>query len=191
MSHLTAEQLVDLVEGARAEPSAPHLATCASCRRQLADLRAMISAAADVEVPEPSPLFWDHLSARVREAVAAEDIPRGAWWQLPSWAKLVLPAGIAAVVAITIGYMLTVRGIGPIPAQPFTPMAISAVAESADDPSLSLVADLVEQMDWDAASDVGVPTHAGAADEAMGELSSAERREMHRLLKEALARPGA
>src|SRR6185436_8662720 len=40
---------------------------------QLDELRAMLAAARDVDVPEPSPLFWDHLSARVSEAVAAEE----------------------------------------------------------------------------------------------------------------------
>ncbi len=39
----------------------------------------MMSVAAEVEVPEPSPLFWDHLSARVGEAVAAEQAPRRSW----------------------------------------------------------------------------------------------------------------
>ena len=71
--HLQPDELVDVAEGTRPESSVPHLASCEVCRLQLADLKATISAAADVEVPEPSPLFWDHLSARVRDAVAALD----------------------------------------------------------------------------------------------------------------------
>jgi hypothetical protein len=74
--HLQPDDLVDLAEGTRPEASAPHLASCAECRRQLADMRAMMSAAADVDVPEPSPLFWDHLSARVSESVSGEGAPR-------------------------------------------------------------------------------------------------------------------
>ena len=58
--HVKPDELVDIAEGTRAESSAPHLATCDDCRRQLADVRTMMSAAAEVEVPEPSPLFWDH-----------------------------------------------------------------------------------------------------------------------------------
>ena len=38
--HLEADELIDLAEGARPESSAPHLAACAQCRAQLADLRA-------------------------------------------------------------------------------------------------------------------------------------------------------
>src|SRR2546428_190985 len=71
MSHLSPEELIDIAEGTRLETSVPHLATCASCREQLVDVREMMSTV-DVDVPEPSPLFWDHLSARVSAAVAAE-----------------------------------------------------------------------------------------------------------------------
>src|SRR6476469_3139983 len=70
--HLNTDELVDIAEGTRTEAAAPHLASCEPCRAQLCELRAMIAAAKDVDVPEPSPLFWDHLSARVSEAVAAD-----------------------------------------------------------------------------------------------------------------------
>ena len=70
--HLNAEQFVDIADGTRPESSAPHLTVCEPCRAQLCELRAMMAAAKDVNVPEPSPLFWDHLSSRVSEAVAAE-----------------------------------------------------------------------------------------------------------------------
>lgn len=45
-------------------------------------------------------------------------------------------------------------------------------------------------MDWEDASEIGVPLHAGVADEAIDNLSPGERRELQRLLQE-LARPGA
>jgi len=71
--HLSAGELVDLAEGTRAPGSAPHLASCDACRRALEGLRVtMAGIEAAVEVPEPPPLFWDRLSARVGEAVAAE-----------------------------------------------------------------------------------------------------------------------
>ena len=56
MAHLTADQFVDVADGVLADSDMPHLASCADCRRQLADLRAMMTEAADVEAPEPSPL---------------------------------------------------------------------------------------------------------------------------------------
>src|SRR4051794_29807445 len=76
--HLNAEELVDIAEGTRGESAAPHLAGCEPCRAQLRELRAMMATARDVDVPEPSPLFWDHLSARISDAIAAAPgQPRG------------------------------------------------------------------------------------------------------------------
>ena len=97
MRHLTEGELLDLAEGAQPEPSAGHLASCEACRRQLMDLRSAMTAAAAVDVPEPSPLFWEHLSARVREAVEAEGRSSGAGWRLrwPSW-QATVPIGALA-----------------------------------------------------------------------------------------------
>ena len=52
--HLSAIDLVDLAEGRRAPDSAPHLAACDRCRRQLDDLQTVIALAATADVPEPS-----------------------------------------------------------------------------------------------------------------------------------------
>src|SRR5258705_10923481 len=83
--HLNADDLVDLAEGARPESSAPHLAACPQCRAHLEELRGTMSAIADVDVPEPSPLFWDHFSQRVHDAVATEAMDaRGAARLRPS-----------------------------------------------------------------------------------------------------------
>ena len=50
MRHLTLEQLVDVAEGVRTEPSMPHLQSCEVCRTQLAELRRTLSAAREVDV---------------------------------------------------------------------------------------------------------------------------------------------
>jgi anti-sigma-K factor RskA len=100
--HLKAGELVDLVEGTRPESSAPHLAACAACRQQLADARAMMALATDVAVPEPSPLFWDHLSDRVRQAVAAEPEPRRSWIPSLTWTRVLVPVASLAVVALVV-----------------------------------------------------------------------------------------
>jgi hypothetical protein len=189
--HLTPEQFIDLVEGASAESAAGHLQTCERCRTQLADLRELRTiSATGGDVPEPSPLFWNQLSARVHEAIAAEGEPRVAWWRPSTWPWLALPVGAGAMVALVLAFVLTSRGLEPVPVPEPTPIAASAPDPVVEDASLSLVADLAAQMDWDSASEIGAPLHAGAADEAIGDLSPAERRELQRLLQE-LARPGA
>jgi hypothetical protein len=196
MRHLHPEELIDLADGARAEASAPHLQTCEGCRRQLAELRAVMRAAAQVDVPEPSPLFWDHFSARVRDAVAVGGPPRRAPW-------LGLSAAVCAAVIIAV---VTLRvGHAPGVAAPSAPAASLAPAERdvadadlaafPDDPSLDLVADLAAQVDWDAAGapgfDTPLETHEDAADNAVGQLTAVERGELQRLLKQELTRPGA
>ena len=203
--HLTPEELIDLAEGARAEAAAPHLQSCEVCRHQIAVLRSAMSAVADAPggpggpggiVPEPSPLFWDHLSQRVREAVAAEETPASAFvgWRwgmaLPgSWRAWAM-AGAAAAVVISI-YVTVPRTLTPPSGARGGAAAVSAALEpfgAADDPSLALVADLTEQMDPQTIAETGWSSHVGAVDEVVASLTDDERLELQRLLKEELAK---
>jgi hypothetical protein len=207
MRHLTPDEfveLVDRVEGIVAEADVPHLATCERCRQQLAELRATLAMASEVEVPEPSPLFWDHFSSRVREAVATEGEPRHRWWpRLWSWPGVMAPISAVAASVVILG--LVFRAPGPVPATP--PVATVAVsmprpvqasstvdllsdAVAADDPSLALVADLTDSLGWDAAADAGLASD-GSAEHAVTHLSPVELQELERLLKEVLRPKGA
>src|SRR5476651_1124888 len=113
MRHLTPEELVDLAEGSRLSSSEPHLEGCEACRRQLADVAAMMSAATAFEVSEPSPLYWDHFSARVREAVAAEGAPRRrSWFGLSSWSRVALSFTTGTLAALVFASVVTLR-VGP------------------------------------------------------------------------------
>src|SRR5437867_1359890 len=98
--HLAPEELVDIVEGTAAEASAPHLASCPSCRQQLADLRAVMSAASDLDVPEPSPVFWSQQSRRIAEAVESEHISRRVWWLEWARPRLLIPVSAVAVAVL-------------------------------------------------------------------------------------------
>ena len=202
--HLSADQLVDLAEGTQPESAAPHLASCAVCRRQLADMREMMSVAADVEMPEPSPLFWDHLAARVGEAVAAERAPRRSWIGAMPW-RLVAPVASAAALVLLALVVSSSRGpatggratIGPPPASS-SPLAPDAGARTdllsdstgTEDASLTLVAALTADMDPERADEAGLAGR-GSAEHAVTHLNDGELRELRRLLTEALARPGA
>ena len=196
--HVSPDELVDLAEGTSSESAARHVESCEECRRQLADIRAMMSEVAEVDVPEPSPLFWDHFSERVRQAVALAGAPRGAsWWERWSWPRVVVPLSAAAFAAIIIAAVLGTRP-GVPPASPEASPASQASAgldlplfeplDPSTDPSLSLVADLAAELDWDTASGMELTTHAGGPDEAVGELTKGELGELQRLLKEELAR---
>ena len=202
MKHLNPEELVDLAEGTRPESSAPHLRSCAACREQLAEARAMLSAVADIEVPEPSPLFWDHFSDRVRQAVAVEPEPRRSWIGAVSWPRL-MPAVSLAIAALVVIVMLNGRATMPrgeagVAHAPAAAMADAHASRdlfadapgSVEDPSLTLVAALSGDLDWDRAGEAGL-AGAGSAEHAVTHLNDGELLELRRLLAEELARPGA
>ena len=192
MSHLSPETFVDLLDGTTREDAVPHLAACDVCRRELETLRATWQAAVDADVPEPSPLFWDHLSARVASAVAAEgQTKRAPWWRV-GWSWNV--AGLAAAAAAAVIVAVLVRPLGPATPVATTSSAPAAVASSApaeplaplaDDESIALVADLASELDWDGVSEMGLAAEGGAA-RAVAELDEGERVELQRLLAEAL-----
>ena len=199
MRHLTEGELLDLAEGGQPARSAGHLASCEACRRQLMDLRsAMTAVAAAGDVPEPSPLFWDHLSARVREAVDAESRPESGWLRRwPAW-RAVVPIGALAMLALTAALMLrpahessTAENAAAGSEIADTAADAGGLAQLTDDPSLTLLADLTADLDWDAASEAGLAPRTDAVDDAVTSLSGGERRELHRLLREALRPPGA
>jgi hypothetical protein len=206
--HLKPDELVDLAEGARSESSAPHLAVCADCRRELGEMRAMMSAVADVDVPEPSPLFWDHLSARVGDRVASERKPSPAWLDVATWRRVVMPAWAAVVASLIVVAVLGSRLMAPEPppgastsatlkGSPDTPQgsppavadanaSIEVLGDAAsDDASLMLVASLTSAMDLDAAEDAGLAPD-GSAEHALTQMPVAELRELQRLLKAEL-----
>jgi len=205
-SHLTPEQLIDLAEGAAPEASAPHLAGCEACRRELAGLRAMLSDAAGVPVPEPSPLYWDHLSARVRDAVEQEAARPRSWRERLLQPLVLVPSLGAALAVAIVAVMLPRQGLAPdIPASPPGPLNVIVTAPStspslppllplgsADDPQLRLVAAYAATLDWDEMRDeVGYDVPNGLGDAVAGALTAGEQRELQRLLAEEMAQPRA
>jgi hypothetical protein len=202
--HLNAEELVDVAEGTRPEGAVPHLAGCESCRGQLRELRAVLSAAQRVDVPEPSPLFWDHLSARVSEAVAQEDArlpPKRS--VAPTMAALfrvrAFQAGLGIAAALLIGIAV---GSGPQAPVVIAPSLSVDVADAgagpellsdvnpAEDASLSVVASLTDGVDMETAREAGLAPR-GSAEHAVTHMSEGELRELGRLLQEELTRSGA
>ncbi len=187
--HLTPEQLIDIAEGTTPSSAAPHLASCGTCRQQLADLRAMMTAAADADAPEPSPLFWDHLSSRVHEAVDAE--PAAPAWNW--WLRAGMPFALATGAAILIAFIATTRLIAPH-AMPDPPAMVFVASPPPDtlsadvtDPSLALVADLTQDLGFDEAREAGLAPR-GSAEHAVTHLSEDELRQLKDLLQEEMGK---
>ncbi len=208
MSHVRPEQFVDLAEGVVAETSVPHLASCDACRRELADVRAMLAAVADPDnaVPEPSPLFWDHLSARVREAVG-DEYSFGRLRAVRVFVvsllarRLVLVPSLAAALAALLVVVAWPRAPQPadIPARPLPIAGQTASLPSPspipplgapDDPQLRIVAAYGAALGWDAMRDeMAVAPAADAAGDVVGTLTPAEQRALQQLLADEMAQP--
>ncbi|HWI17433.1 MAG TPA: hypothetical protein VNT81_06790 [Vicinamibacterales bacterium] len=181
MTHLTPDELLDAMEGMLATDRQAHLAACDECRRQLNDLENALNDAKHASVPEPSPLFWNHFSTRVNEAIDAQ--PAGG---LPQWLRwqMLLPLGAAAILVLAL--LLSM----PQQEQPDTIEAnVSAAAETltAPDDNWVMVATLVGDLDLDAAAETGV-IEPGVAERAVLTLTAEEQQELTRLLKAELTR---
>jgi hypothetical protein len=197
MNHLSPDTLLDLAEGARNERAEAHLAACETCRRDCHELGATLALAKIADVPEPSPLFWDHLSSRISEAVAREGKPAPAGWlgQIP-WRL----AGAAGTLVTVLAVALILRSTPPPPttqsgaAAPGAEVALApseAQATPGDDASLSLLVDLAGDLEWDAAAEAGLTVRGGVAERAVDDLSHDERVTLLRMLRDAMDGKGA
>lgn len=202
MAHLSATEFVDLADGAQPESSVRHLQACAACRRQLDAVRSTMRLVREVDAPEPSPLFWGQLSARVRETIAADQSDaspmlggvrdaggaKGAPWRgwRPVWAATL--AALVAAVGLVIRMNQPSTPSAPVPDVAAIPESVIDAAPVDDDPSFSLVADLAADLDWESAREAGLTTHVGADDDAVRQLTDGERRELRQLLQGELLR---
>jgi hypothetical protein len=152
---------------------------------------------ASVEVPEPSPLFWEHFGARLRDAVERQPTPvvrtgwqqwilQGAW---PRW----------AVGAATLLVCVTLAWVGVRESRhsrlPGPASAVEATdpgfATTLSDEDWNLVVSMAEDVTVDDADEPGLAVRPGASDRALTDLSSEQRNELARLLTAEMARPAS
>lgn len=199
MTHLSESEFVDLAEDVLDPRRARHVETCASCREQADALRNLLRETSSVAVPDPSPLFWDHLSARVRDGVAAAPAAGRSRWSWPGMRMLIPMGAAAAVVVAVISGTLLLRPVrdGQAPAPIVTEHA--AVTASSDArPGTTPDADNAEVWDvltsaastvgFDEAHAAGMHVLPAAIDHAVQDLSAAELTELGRLLQSELKR---
>ena len=180
MTHLTSQQLVDAIEGGLAPVHVSHLDACDACQREVARLRSVVADLGAGDVPEPSPLFWDHFRQRVRTATIAEPVP-GA----PGWHGILSPMTAAGLALAAMAIMFVMR-TGPVVA-PQVALGTAGVAgdeavASGDDESLVFVARIAASLSSEDLQQAARPS-ADGADAALDQLSASQRAELVRLIK--------
>lgn len=194
MHHLSETQIVDAVDGRLDAAAAAHLAACGPCGARVAELHELMRALPAVDVPEPSPLFWDHFPSRVSRAIDAPAAPRR--WCSPAG----LLWGSAAAAVIVLGLLLMPMRTVPVDDAPVTAALARPSATLLADPfdddletddAWALVRSVAEDLDYDDARQIGVAPRAGSIDRVALELSADERAELARLIEQELRRTGA
>ena len=191
MSHLSDVELIDLIDEVLPPERRHHLDECLACRAQAEALRTTMTRATDVDVPEPSPLFWDHFSARVHDAVAESEPAAPGWFSRPT-----LTGGAAGALATAILVAVVWRSSAPVShplvTPPSAPATVASLSSDNDTDTLDpdadqawalvrAVADESTAADDDDATELGV--RPGTAERAIANLTSAERSEFVRLLE--------
>jgi hypothetical protein len=196
MTHLSRDERLLALDGVLDATRQAHLTGCIACRTEVESLRGVLDRVRAIDVPEPSPLFWDHLAARVGDAIAREPLPAAArgWWS----PRLAWAATAVVVTAAGAGYLT--RPAAPAPpvaahAVPVAPPAPAddggrAIVESDDastDDGWAILAALAEDADPDETFAPAV----GQAELSISTLSADERRALAGELTAALAPGGA
>jgi hypothetical protein len=176
-AHLSPEDFVAALERTPDGPAAAHLESCVTCRDALASLRASWHEVADVEVPEPSPLFWDHFAARVRGATGDHTPVVSPW----STRRVIWMAGTAAAALVLIaGLVWRATPDVAVMVDDGAPVAITREASVAFDD----VAEVFEEMPVDEIDAFSPP---GAATWAMvDDLTDDERMAFVRLIEQQM-----
>jgi hypothetical protein len=178
MKHLSVDDRLALIE-ALGEPRHPHLAGCEQCRSEVASARAVLSGARETDVPEPSPLFWDHFSARVSARIDAEPGATAVRRRMP-WRVLV---PLAAAVAVMVMTVAVERGRPVAPTLPPVAAVVEDGAPAPEEGGWVVLGDLAGDFDVETLGDSLGHSLSGGAESAVWRLNESERAELTRLLQ--------
>ncbi|HYN10634.1 MAG TPA: hypothetical protein VES67_24840 [Vicinamibacterales bacterium] len=186
-THLRSQEFVDALDGTLAVDRLEHLDGCEACRMELAGVQSVMT---DVRpagaVPDPSPLFWDHFSERVRHATAADPLPGPAPW----WQSLWRPAAAFAAVAAVVALMLVTRTPPREDVAPVDQIALDTTAadqlSDESESSLAFLSAAASDLSWEEARAADLTPRARVVDSAIERLTPAQRAELVKLIREDL-----
>ncbi|MEO6224013.1 MAG: hypothetical protein ABIP90_12270, partial [Vicinamibacterales bacterium] len=149
----------------------------------------MEEARTGADVPEPSPLFWNHFQSRVLSLVQVEaQSARQSWWS--SWADAKALVAMGAMVVVASATLYWNRPAVPLPdtladgTELSEPIVLTAASLDGDE--WEFVTSVMGTLEGDDIHEVLTPSH-DAVDAAIDALTSVERERFMRLLKAGMA----
>jgi hypothetical protein len=197
MSHLSRKHLLAFIDDPHTSGLSPerkrHIEACAACQAAAADLRSIIGEVRNEPGGEPSPLFWDHLAARVADAIR-DQVPEPAP-SLRTWRFGGQTAAWTAVAATVIlgSTMVAWRATLHAPAAPDITLGTAADAridDVEDDQAWKVVRAAADGLPWEDVQAAGIAARPGAAEGVVMELTAEERAELAKLLESEMKRSG-
>jgi hypothetical protein len=191
-AHLRDTEFTDLLDGALGADRQAHLKTCQACRERADELTATLAAVEDRVVPEPSPLFWDHFSARVRAAIDEEPPPPSAWRQLVAtrpvrWSAIVAVATLVLAIAVWRSGVPSRTPSAGAPTTASSPVrdvpADQGFEEIESDEAWALVRSMADELDADEIDAAGLGARPGSVERMANGLSDVERTELAELIQ--------
>lgn len=181
MTHLTCDELVDLIDGALPAERARHVEVCPACRLDAARLRAALAQALEAaDVPEPTDADWARIAARIDAALAVD--AAGAGWR--GWLHRPVLAPLAAAVLLAAGVVVA-TGLGLLFPWPGTRTPAGSVVALDDDegwPAVAAILADLDPTDADMLHQTGLDVRPGLSDRLLPELSAQEWAELERLI---------
>jgi hypothetical protein len=187
--HLSPEERVDALDGVLTQLRQTHLDECAACRRSVAELTEVLTHArqsVEHDVPEPSPLFWQHFEQRVDVAIAEETMAASStgWWQRLIDFRRAPALATAAVVITMVALVPLAMRMNKVESPVATPIANAEVELGAMSETVEwqFVASVLGTLEEETAREVLGPSPV-ALGAALESLTSAEREAFARLLE--------
>ena len=198
MSHLSRKHLLEFIDDPHTSGLSPerkrHIEACAACQAAAADLRSIIGEVRNEPGGEPSPLFWDHLAARVADAIR-DQVPEPAP-SLRTWRFGGQTAAWAAVAATVIlgSTMVAWRATLHAPRRPRhharDGRRCGGYDDVEDDQAWKVVRAAADGLPWEDVQAAGIAARPGAAEGVVMELTAEERAELAKLLESEMKRSG-
>jgi hypothetical protein len=195
--HLSEIDAIDAADGALTGERAAHAASCEQCRRVVERLSATLHEARALDVPDPSPIFWNAFCADVLDAIEETSGPASS---RPSWRVLAWRPALAAAAVLFLIVIVAIPIVRPPQvevrrddsARRAVPSALEPAETIEADPEWMLLTSVADGIEWDAADAAGLGLRPGSAERAVEQLSREEQLELERLLRvEVSDRAGA